>query len=459
MPTQREYRRKAIERAGRVVGRTYSIAALAAQTVTVARMASGGLSSNAFEGDWLIRADAATAAGADRERKCAQNGAVLAFTTATGVFGHAGTAYADTTATAETLELHKFPIDMVDNALQVSLQQLRRMDRFEVPTFAGDRYYLGDMTWVRSPGDISRVTYRGSPVLSRNRRFEKWNSYSSTGVLQPDDWTLSGAGATVVRSSVANRMGRYTAALTRAGASTGLSQTVGVLWNGVSTESLRGRTVTAVLVVEASTASQVRMEIDAVAGAVFSSYHTGSGDTEELTATLTIPATADDLAISIYVDVNGTVYIDDFYLLVGDLTDAVRRDSWTETEVKPAYDQGAGPLAAILPAKGIGGQYVFHASRPYPSFEATRVAAGTADGDSSDAPIEEVAAGLLARLFEQLASEGNQRDETLYDKLRDEWTARAEQLRLGHIYVPPGPQGGADLPRPSFVFPTVSRGW
>lgn len=453
MTTLKDIRRHLYALQRDLVGRVESIASLSTTTAVVTALATGGYGSERFRGHWLLRAEAASAA--DRIRK------VFSFTASTGTLTHAGTNYADTTATSEFLEIlgPEYEPQDVDEAINFMLASTRRRDRTILPGVSGQqRYWLHALDWIQEPNDIMSIATCSNPVMSRNRYFEQWNSVSSAGAVQPDWWTLTGASASMARSTTGARRGQYTLAVTRAGTNAVLNQNVGLLSNGSSAtpSSLRGQVVTAVVVGTASSASQLRVTVDDGVTTTSSSYHTGGGGIEELTAQHTMSSTATKCDIEIEVNVDGTVYLDEAYIVFNTVSDAVRRDEYQEHTLSPRetrFDQGNGTLSAILPPLGWGQQYVVYSQRPYPQFDTTRLRAGSADADTSDAPKELIAVGTMWRVHEALIGkvEGAAR-------WAQEYRGRYEELASKHLYVPSDHDGGVPLPVAMLGGPPAWRG-
>lgn len=441
--TLKEISHEVLKRLPNAIGRQESIASITTTTVVVSALANGGFSSQRFtqEFPWMLRRD--TASSGDRVRYCTD------FTSSTGTLTHAGANYSDTTATGESVELLRYEPKWLDAAIQVAIQRLHRRDREILPTLNGERrYWIGDLDWIRSPSDIIKVSYTNDPVYSRNRDFEKWNAVDSSGVPTADWWTLAGTSATAVRSTTA-RKGRYSVALTRAGTDLTYTQTVSLGITGVDNDALFGHTLTVVLVGKTSTASQLRVEVSDGTQTVTSSYHSGGGGWESLTAQITVDSAA--TALTIYAAVktsDGTAYVDECYI-TENYDDATKRNSWPETDLKDnnwGFDQGNGTLALILPEMGRNAQYIVYSKRPYPGFDETRLVAGTADADSTDAPLIPVVCGAIARLFGGLA-DGSPNDGPRNLAIAQQWEERFNLLAMEHMGVDETPKGGLDLPR------------
>ena len=111
------------------LGRVETIASLTTTTAVVTALATGGRSAQEFVEKWMLRRDTATAA--DRLRRC------TSFTSSSGTLTHAGTNYADTTATSESIEIWDIEPKFVDQAINATLHRLKREDREIFPRTEG----------------------------------------------------------------------------------------------------------------------------------------------------------------------------------------------------------------------------------------------------------------------------------------------------------------------------------
>lgn len=406
MPTLKEVRQRML-RLDSSLGRVEAIASLTTANVIVSALAAGTIGAGKFANKWLLRPDTATTA--DRLRLTTSTG----YNAATGTLTHGGAVYADTTATGESVEIHEHEPFLLDNAIQAALRGTRFLDRTYVPTTQSQRYSLAGLSWIADPSDVVKVKKFNVPVLSNNRSFEKWNGYSS-GSLVPDGWTLAGSGATFARSSTA-RLGAYSLSVTRSGADATVSVTLPILDTGVAADNLRGQTVTVVAVGRSGQASSLRARITSekadgtVVTTTNTSYHTGGGGWEEVSAEHTVAATADQVTISARVEVNETALIDELYVCIGSLNDSIRRVDYRGGLRVRGYqfEQGQPPVLYVN-AGARGGQLLIETQRPYTAFTQSRVDAGTADADSTDAPLDLIAYGALYRLFEDLPESADQ---------------------------------------------------
>lgn len=442
MPTLKAIRREMMRRvpAHESIGRVEDIASLTTTTVVVNALATGTVNPEKFIRKWLLRAEGAAA---DRVRMSSN------FSSSTGTLTHAGANYSDTTATNEKIEIHEHEPYIVDQAINVELGRLMRIDREIIPATAGHWYYLDDLDWIHEPGDVQKVAWSAYNGLCRNADLQKYNTISSTGAMQPDAWTLAGSGATMARSTTQTYRAPYSLAITRAGTDCTVSQKVGLLVTGVDGDELaNSKTVTAFARVWASAASTVRVQLyDEVNASIIasSSYHSGGSDWEELaTAETALSTSIDGLTVQVSVETNdGTVYVARLDAVRGGLTDAVRRGNFEEYEVdpRPYFDQGSGPLRMYLDGRS-NGQYVVYSYRPYPEFNADRMLAGTADADETDAPIVTIATGAIARLFETVHGAGDPRAR--------EWRGKADTLYRRHRYErSEGTMAGLNVPQRS----------
>lgn len=445
MPTLSDYRRAMHTRSRHLTGRTVPIASLTATTVVVTQLATGTVTSGKYGAKWLLRAETATAA--DRVRLSTETG----FASSTGTLTHAGTNYVDTTATGENLELCEFEPYLYDDAIQLTCQSLPRADRLEFPTRQGvTHYWLNDASWVTEPRDVLRVTLKNTPVLSRNRYFEQWMTVDTNGIPVADWWAISGTSATVARSTTQVRTGQYAAAITRSGTDALLTQTVGLLDTGIistgGTGSLVGQSLQVTAVCWSAVASQIRawVSFDGGTTKTYSSYHTGVSAWQELsTAAITVPTSATNCTFGVSVEGSNTVcYVDDCYNVIQGNNDSVRRDEYPEYDITDqiSYDQGAGTLRMNTPSYGWAAQLCVYTMRPYPGFDATRLAAGTADADVQDAPLVTVALGALWRLYESLP----ETPETI--QRASHWRQEYEALAAPHLDDEGDGRDGAPLP-------------
>ena len=426
MPTFRQYRQRmlALEPS---LGRVEVVASLTTTTIVVSALAVGSIMAGKFTQKWLLRTNAADVA--DLIRQCS------AFTAASGTLTHAGTGYIDTTATSESVEILEHEPYRYAQAIQEALRTTRFLDRTPIPARLDGRYWLDDLGWIEQPSDIRKVGWSANSAITPNRHFEKWNGVSSAGALVPDFWTLAGSGATFPRSTTARR-GAYSLNITRSSNDASATLSPGLLVTGVGSDSLAGRKVSVIAVVQQDAASQGRVEIDDGVGQTTSDVSATTGEFIELTAERTLADAATKLDLIVRNEVDGALLVDEGALLTTALADSHRRDrmgiAWEDR--LPVFDQGQTLL--LHSRAGRGAQIVIVSERPYHEFDATRVQAGTAEGDNHDAPLDLIAYGALARIFENLAlgEGGTKRQAQLAGHYQGLYKQRAD----GHLFAQEG---------------------
>lgn len=421
------------------IGEYAAVTALATGSVTAGTLAFGGNSEAKYAQKWIWRPDTAT--DADRIRLCDS------WTPSSGLFAHSGANYADTTITGENVYLLNFDPRHIRRAINEMVQRLHRRYEVEVIGIQGvDRFWVGDLSWVKEPGDILEVAENQSPVLTRNRYLRDYNTINSSGDHEPDFWTVANGAAGTGRSTTQVwRNNKYSFALVRSTTDATLTQTVPLLENGVTADTLRGETVGAALVGWTDTASSLEVEILEDGAVVASSdYHAGGSNWEEVTASWTVSSTAKSLAVRANMDADATAYIGELYACRGTVTDGIRRDNYARyTLTRDRYDwEQNGTLALKGGPRGKGGQFVLATKRGYPAFDTTRLISGAADTDTTDAPETAVACGALWKLYEAKAAG----DVKSADWVRAmDWKRRFEREASQHLYIPTQSQGGFNM--------------
>jgi len=427
-------------------GRVESIATLAAQSMTVAALAVGTLASTKYQNKWLCRPDATTTA--DRVRMCS------AYTSSSGTLTHAGTAYADTTATSEVVEISEYEPARADTSINRALGRLRRRDVEIIPTNGGSRYWLGQLNWINEPGDVDMVRYAPNPVLSRNRDFAKWNIATpgtAAATAVPDNFTLTGTSATSVRitTNVA-QTGQYgVQVVAGAGSVSQMYQSIGLLSDGVSSDNLVSKAVTIVLVGRATAASSLRGWYSDDGGTTkqYTSYHTGNSLQQELTFQATVGSSASNPTFGWEQAASATCQVSSCYLVLNAISDGVRKQTYQAAEIEKMWDQSAGPGALVLKVPqqwSLGGQIEVHSKRAYPTL--------TLDTDTADAPIVTIATGALFLMFRGMATKGGE-DDTRYKQLAAYWQDRYATVAGKHYYTEFGQYGAPWPPRLLTPFP------
>lgn len=439
MTTLAAFIREALRRGGTEAGYVAAVSALATTSVTAVQLADGSPSSK-FEGKFLTRRDSVTAA--DHARVC------QSWAGTTGAFTISGANYGDTTITSEFVEVTDLDPYLLEWACQITLGRLKHFDAVEFPSYDGVRYWLHDLTWVTSLADLTgyRVTYRPTPQLTRNRYMEKWhivNPGTAASTALPDHWSISGASGTCVRTTTGAVQGKYAAGVLRSGTDVLFYQSV----PEYVLPDLLGTTVGFTAKITASSASQVRVQVYDGVGTTSSSYHTGGGEPETLTASHSVSSSATELTFRVQVAVNGTVYVDEAYGYCGSTSDALEKDNFGEEIISPRWSTNGG-LNLILPQKGIGGQFLVYTKRPYPQFSETSLMSHAANGDDIDAPLVAVATGILARAYEQAAAsvDSNPR-KPFYAAEAAKWGMRFDQEARRNLYNEQSTQGKRAIKR------------
>ena len=433
MPLLHAYVSEVFRRDPEVWGRSVPITSLTTVNIVCAQLAFGGVSPQKFAEKWNWRP--LTANSADRIRRCTD------FTASSGTLIHAGTNYADTTATDEIVFICEIEPYLIANAIDQAIKNTRRFDVTGIPSRQGqtDYWLTSTHSWIQEPNDILGIVESDRAEFGINRHFDSWNTISTGGVIQPDGWTIAGASATMARSTVGARRSPYTLAITRSGTDCTVLQTVPLLDSGGVTDTdLRGRTLSVVVRVRSTTgaATQIRGTVLDGTQTLYTDYHTAtSGSVEELTTTIVVADAATTLQYGVSVEASNTeCQLIEAYL-VENLTDAVRTDAYWESKLQPdewRFRQNSA-LKTRLPAVGIGKRWEISSGRPYPGFDATRLAAGTADSDSQDAPLEVIAVGAIYYLY--LAKLGKDSGTT------KTWKSDWDTLRAKHMYVEDGNEG------------------
>lgn len=456
MPTLADYREEMLALGPADMGAVYPITGLTTTTVVSSSLATGGFSAERWVHYYILRREAASQP-ADRVRRC------TAFTSSTGTLTHAGANYADTTITSEEVELWRYDPKDVDNAINEGIERIKRLQMVEIPSVAGNRYSLHALDWIDGAEDIERIEYSSSKQLSRNRFFDHYNTRNSSGVLQPDFWTIAGASGTMARSTTQlNGRSKYSLAITRAGTNVTVTQSVGLLRNGVDADSLAGQTVTAVLVGWSTDASQLRVQIDDGVTTSSSDYHTGDETWQELTIEKTLSSSATKCDVIITNDgTDSTAYAGECYLVYGSITDTERRNDFQTHRIwSKSMEQGVS-FPIRLPSIGRGSSYHIYTRRPYAAFTDSRIIGGTADADECDAPREIVALGALWLLFEKLGrhTDVDNQENALKRGIAADYRRRFERMARQHLVESGAEHGALPTRQRLWAAPVRSGGW
>lgn len=401
------------------LGKVYPIASLSATTVVVTRLATGQVQSGKYINKWLIRPDTANAA--DRTRICSN------FASSTGTLTHAGSNYADTTTTGEDVEIAEYDAYDIDRSVVRAMETCRFIDHATLPTNASGIYWLDGFSWIDEPSTIREVRWDAWPVLSNNRFMQQWNGYSSAGALVPDYWDLTG---TFTRGTGSAR-GKYT--LVSPDSAWEVSQTVGLLEVDVDISTLRGQTVSVTLVGSTATGSQATVTVTDGVDTTASDALPGTGVRSQVSAQHVISDSATTLRF--YASGDNTTTIEELYLNFQQTNQAVKVSVPRAIKTWPGWaldwQQGQPLRMDALGVTGYGTRLVVVSERPYTPFLASRIAAGTADQDETDAPLDLIAYAALAEFFrgEADGQTGVMRDAAKADK----WFRIAQQKRAQHL--------------------------
>jgi hypothetical protein len=142
--------------------------------------------------------------------------------------------------------------------------------------------------------------------LIPNSSFEVWENGTA---VPPDGWTLTGAGASVARSTT-TKTGLYSAAITRSGTDCHLSRDV---YATLGSTYIRSRPLIVGAWVYATVASRALVRVSDGVTTWFSSYHTGDSTWQWLTVAITPGSSVTQLVVGGQVDTgNTTAYFDGF---------------------------------------------------------------------------------------------------------------------------------------------------
>lgn len=210
---------------------------------------------------------------------------------------------ADTTYSNETFILQPRPaytLNEMRRSINDTLTQLQRTYKSVLPAVPDTyEYPLDGLTWLTSDGRVDSVTWSESPNTLHNEDFSLWHESDA-----PDGWTVAGAAARVSGGT----WGPYAARLTRSTTDATLTQgmpSMLIQWL-IRRTNVSFVNVYAGAWVKCSVADRARVGINDGSSTTWSSYHTGSGNWEWLTVSLTLSATVTDLKAVCSVDSGDT---------------------------------------------------------------------------------------------------------------------------------------------------------
>lgn len=301
----------------------------------------------------------------------------------------------DTTFTSETfftIPKGTWTLDQMRRAINDCLGNTDRTYRYIVPS-REDTYQipLADLTWLRNAKDVDGVYWVSSPGLLHNADFSYWHSGTTSA---PDGWTLTGSGGTIARSTTFASFGSYVAQVTRSGTDVTLTYDIPYplakqLIDAGATIAIKGRA-------QSATASIGRIGINDGSSTTWSSYHSGDGEPEDLTASVTLTAAASRIRITCSVDTSdGTVSFDFIAACEGSVTDDFFNSGGTGYLMQPGRAQlwnvgSSVPVLASDILRPRGGQWVVVTRRPFATL--------SSDSASTEADIDMVAAGAIVQL-------------------------------------------------------------
>ncbi len=176
----------------------------------------------------------------------------------------------------------------------------------------------GSVTAAKLDGNLFGSSQFQNAV--QNGDFETWSGGTSSA---PDAWSLEGTGASVARDGTTVKRGTYSAALTNgAGNSADLHHDATAVAGGAS--FIDGRQYAAGAWVHAGAATRARLRIWDGVSSTYSSYHSGGGAWEWLTATATLSGSATMARVGLEIAAGAaiTVGLDGALLVEGSLVPA-----------------------------------------------------------------------------------------------------------------------------------------
>lgn len=406
MPTLAAYVQRAIDLAGEtLMGRYVPLTSLTTTTAVASSLAFGGNSEQRYAQWWMWRPNAS--ADGDRIKQADS------FAPSTGTLTHSGANYGDTTATGETLILLPPDLDpyKVRVACNMAVKGMREWDESIIPIIHGaDTHLIADLDWLNDAASIRDVKWTSSPVISRNRYLQKRHTVDDAGNLCPDFWDTQDNAASEFFQTTTYGGQKWMYMLERAnGDDAFLTQSIRSLLSGVSGDSPAGKTITAVLVAEGGSPGE--LELNLSDGTTTDGVVNTTGNRETLTASIELSEDAIDIGLGVIAgDSDGNHSIYECYAFIGsELTDAIRRDTFPRLLIPKNqyhFEQG-GPLRIQYQGARSPGSFIICSERPFPGFDATRLASGAADTDEQDAPLDEVATGIVAITLEQRYGPGD----------------------------------------------------
>ena len=353
------------------------------------------------------------------------------WTKSTGTATWAGSR-SDTTYTSETfftLPPASWTLDELRAAVNDVLDETRRTYRYIVPTLDDARVYqLQPITWLRDRDDVDGVYLRQSACMLHNEDFALWHNGTASA---PDGWTLAGSGATAARATTFASHGPYTVQVTRVTNDATLVQDLPYQLAKQLIDDLADIAIS--VRCRVGVASRIRVGIDDGNDTTWSSYHSGDGEPEDLTATRTLTAAASRVRIVLSVDSGDTTGDFDSAIMVeGTTVENTLRDVGSDAMLTSrlpynVLNAGSGiPLIDVGRAVGRGGQLIVLTRRPFATL--------SADSGTTEAPDQMVEHGTIYKLASRPK---RYQDQTWMERLMAQHGQAYARLARGLIELPP----------------------
>lgn len=336
----------------------------------------------------------------------------------------------DTTYTSETfftLPQDTATLDELRDLINEVLEETTRTYRYAAPTLDDETLYnMQALSWLRNRDDIDGIVLRSTANMVFNADFGYWHNGTTSA---PDGWTLAGSGATIARGTAFASRGPYVAEVTRVGNDATLVQDVPYalakqLIDDLSTIAIKVRCT-------ATVASRIRVGINNGVDTEWSSYHSGDGEPEDLTASRTLTAAASRVRIVCSVDTGDTMGSFDFAPMVeGSSVSDSDFDSLGQPERPISGVQWLNfgsmvPMVRVPSAIGRGQQLVIVTRRPFATL--------STDSASTEATAEMVEHGAIYKLA-SVAKKHH--DQTWAERLMRKHGPAYSRLARGLIELP-----------------------
>lgn len=326
------------------------------------------------------------------------------------------TALSDAPDAGDALEIY-FPGDpshhVINQAINRSLQELRRPTFTAIPTREGSRRYgTTELPWVRDKFDILEVLKRTSPNLLSNEDLEYWGTGDSPALAA---WVFAGTSGTVTRTESPQAHRPYVATLTRSGNDVTLTQTVGLL-----DRQLIGKTVTGSVLCTSGDTSAVLSITDGVT--TETATHTGGSTYETLSPTpIVISASATTLTFTLQHNTNNTSSSWSRAILV----EGAAIDTWLANwgsenaiakDVRHTKANTPDGAAIVLDREtSRGSQLWVQTAMPFPELDS--------DTAVTDCPLDAILAFTMVRLARRHRNENQER----WTEILNEWAPVANR--------------------------------